>query len=113
MGEKPAVLAVLTTTDSAERADSLASSVVRRGLAACAQISAPITSYYRWQGEVQRDQEWQVLLKTTATRYADLEAYIKAAHDYAEPEIIAFPVVRGSAGYLAWVAAESSPDTEL
>jgi periplasmic divalent cation tolerance protein len=100
-------LTVLTTTDSAEKAEDLARGVIDARLAACAQISAPVMSVYRWQGAVETVQEWQILFKTTAARYDALEAHLTAAHDYDTPEIIATPIVRGSAGYLAWLAAES------
>jgi periplasmic divalent cation tolerance protein len=113
MADTPTVLTVLTTTGSVARAQTLAAEAVRRGLAACAQVSAPVTSFYRWRGELRRDQEWQVVLKTTAARYAELENYLRQAHDYHEPEIIATEVVRGSAGYLAWVAAETAPEVSL
>jgi periplasmic divalent cation tolerance protein len=113
MAATPTVLTVLTTTDSLERAETLAAGAVRRGLAACAQVGAPVVSFYRWQGELTRDQEWQVLLKTTTARYAELESHLKQTHDYEEPEIIATEVVRGSPGYLAWVAAETAPDVAL
>jgi len=106
---EPRVLAVLTTTDSEEKARELAAGAVRRQVAACAQISAPITSVYRWEGEVQTDPEWQVLFKTAASAYEALEAYLREAHDYDVPEIIATPVVRGGADYLDWVAEETAP----
>ncbi|MDB1088274.1 divalent-cation tolerance protein CutA [Streptomyces sp. ACA25] len=109
----PEVLAVLTTAGSAAQAEELAAGAVEARVAACAQVSAPITSYYRWEGAVQHDPEWQVLFKTAAARYEALEAYLRDAHDYDVPEIIATPVVRGSAAYLAWVTAESAPDTAL
>ncbi|GAA3651366.1 divalent-cation tolerance protein CutA [Streptomyces chitinivorans] len=100
------VLTVLTTTDSKEKAEALARGAVEARVAACAQISGPVTSVYRWEGEVRAEPEWQVLLKTAAARYDALEAHLRAAHDYDTPEIIATPVVRGGADYLAWVAAE-------
>ncbi|MEU1214951.1 divalent-cation tolerance protein CutA [Streptomyces sp. NPDC005791] len=109
----PAWLAVLTTTDSEEKAHTLARGAVEARLAACAQISAPVTSVYRWQDAVETGQEWQVLLKTTAERYDELEAHLAEAHDYETPEIIAMPVVRGSDRYLAWVAAETAPAASL
>ncbi|SFC02377.1 divalent-cation tolerance protein CutA [Streptomyces aidingensis] len=108
MAEIGAALAVMTTTDSAELAERLAAGAVERRLAACAQISAPVTSCYRWEGEIRTDREWQVLLKTTDERFGDLERYLKEAHSYDLPEIIAFPVVRGSADYLRWVSAETT-----
>ncbi|MFB8025051.1 divalent-cation tolerance protein CutA [Streptomyces sp. NPDC056465] len=110
---EPAWLTVLTTTDSEQKAQALARGAVEARLAACAQISAPVTSVYRWEGAVESGQEWQVLFKTTAQRYDELEAQLLAAHDYATPEIIAVPVVRGSDRYLAWVSAETAPVASL
>ncbi|MGK5631653.1 divalent-cation tolerance protein CutA [Streptomyces sp. URMC 123] len=100
-------LTVLTTADSADKARTLARGAVTARVAACAQISGPVTSVYRWEGAVETAEEWQILFKTTGARYRELEAYIEATHDYDTPEIIATPVVRGSADYLAWVAAET------
>lgn len=100
-------LAVLTTTDTAEKAQTLAASAVEAQLAACAQIDGPVTSVYRWEGAIENDQEWRVLYKTTAARYPDLEAHIKSVHDYDTPEIIATPITQGSDEYLAWVTNET------
>ena len=71
-------------------------------------ILAPCRSVYRWQGEVQHDEEHPVLIKTTPERYAQLEVEIRSLHPYELPEIIAVPIERGLPGYLAWVAAETS-----
>ncbi|MEU5080212.1 MULTISPECIES: divalent-cation tolerance protein CutA [Streptomyces] len=102
-------LTVLTTTDSEEKAKALAAGAVEARIAACAQISAPVTSVYRWEGATQTEQEWQILFKTTTARYEDLETYIKEAHDYDTPEIIATPIVAGSGAYLAWLEEETRP----
>ncbi|MGW8376273.1 divalent-cation tolerance protein CutA [Streptomyces sp. ODS28] len=102
------ILTVLTTTDSEDKARALAAGAVERNVAACAQISAPVTSVYRWEGAIENDTEWQVFFKTAAARYDALEAYIREAHDYDVPEIIATPVVRGGADYLAWVEEETA-----
>jgi periplasmic divalent cation tolerance protein len=99
---------VLTTTDSEEKAGALARGAVEGRVAACAQISAPVTSVYHWEKAIETAQEWQVLFKTAAARYEALEAYILQAHDYDTPEIIATPVTRGGAGYLAWIAQETA-----
>ncbi|MCH6160156.1 divalent-cation tolerance protein CutA [Streptomyces marispadix] len=108
MSDEPRFLTVLTTTGSEEKARELAAGAVRERVAACAQISAPVTSVYRWEGAVQNDPEWQVLFKTSSARYEALEAYIDREHDYDVPEIIATPVVRGGEAYLAWVEEETS-----
>ncbi|MFD7859760.1 divalent-cation tolerance protein CutA [Streptomyces microflavus] len=113
MTAPPAWLTVLTTTDSEEKAHELAQGAVEGRLAACAQISAPVTSVYRWQNAIESSQEWQVLFKTAAERYEELEEYLQGAHDYDTPEIIAIPVIRGSARYLGWVTAETAPVAAL
>ncbi|MER8086022.1 divalent-cation tolerance protein CutA [Streptomyces sp. NPDC058316] len=109
----PAWLTVLTTTDSEEKAHALAQGAVEARLAACVQISAPVTSVYRWQNAIETTEEWQLLLKTTAERYDELEAHLLAAHDYGTPEVVAVPVVRGSARYLDWVSSETTSDAPL
>jgi periplasmic divalent cation tolerance protein len=98
---------VLTTVDSAEAAERLGRSIAGARLAACVQIVGPIRSLYWWQGKVEEAQEWQLLIKTTSGRLAELEQHIKANHGYDTPEIIATPIPWGSQEYLGWVSAET------
>ncbi|MGH3909364.1 MAG: divalent-cation tolerance protein CutA [Pseudonocardiaceae bacterium] len=98
---------VSSTTDSEEAARSLGSGVIAAGLGACAQIVGPVTSVFRWAGEVQTEQEWRVEIKTAADRVAALSEHIKAQHSYDVPEIIATPITGGSAEYLSWLVAET------
>lgn len=58
---------------------------------------------------MERAEEIPMLLKTVSSRFAALEAAIRAHHPYAVPEILAFSAEAGFAGYLAWVAAETRP----
>jgi periplasmic divalent cation tolerance protein len=94
---------VTTTVDSREAADRLAGLLVDERLAACAQVTGPITSTYRWQGRVESATEWACLLKTTLARLPALEARIRAEHPYQVPEIVAVPIVAGDPAYLAWI----------
>jgi len=95
---------VLTTVGSEEDAERISIALVERRLAACVQTVGPIASRYRWQGKVETAREWQCLAKTEAARYPEVEAAIRELHPYDEPEIVATPIVAGSAGYLAWVS---------
>lgn len=104
----PEYLTVMTTTDDHDKAQALAKSAVQARVAACAQVDAPISSVYWWEGAVGTATEWRILFKTTAERYPELEAHIKENHDYDTPEIIATPITRGSDAYLAWVSAETT-----
>jgi periplasmic divalent cation tolerance protein len=99
---------VTTTTDSRKEAAELAKSAVAGRLAACAQLVGPIASTYWWEGEIESAEEWMVLFKTTADRFEDLAAQIAERHSYDSPEIIATPVVAGSAEYLAWVREQTT-----
>ncbi len=77
--------------------------LIQRGLAACAQVSGPTRSTYRWKGELQHEDEYILNVKTTAARYPKLAAFIDENHPYEVPEIIATGVVSVSAAYLDWV----------
>ncbi|MET9294988.1 divalent-cation tolerance protein CutA [Streptomyces sp. NPDC003077] len=101
-------LAVLTTTDTEDRAQTLAATAVEKRFAACAQIDGPIKSVYQWQGKIETEAEWRVLYKTTAARYSDLAEHIKATHTYDTPEIIATPITAGSDEYLSWLRTETT-----
>ena len=94
---------VTTTTATKADAERIAAALVERRLAACAQAGGPITSCYRWQGKVETAEEWLCTVKTTREAYDQVEQAIRQLHTYEEPEIIAVPVVAGSAGYLAWL----------
>jgi len=105
-----AVIAVLTNLPDSTSAFNLARDVVQLRLAACANVLAPATSFYRWEGREEKASEVPVLIKSTDERYAALEAAIRERHPYGTPEIIAWPVTVGLPAYLAWVEAESAPE---
>ncbi len=96
------LIAVITTVDQREQAHRIATTLVQRRLAACAQISE-IDSIYRWQGEVRQEPELRILFKTTAEAYAALEAALRELHPYALPQIVALPVEQVFAPYAQWV----------
>ena len=102
-------LHVQTTTDSRAEAMELASEAVQARLAACAQVAGPVASTFWWEDAVERAEEWLVLLKLPADRFDELAEFLLQRHSYDEPEIIATPIVAGSAGYLDWIAAEANP----
>lgn len=94
---------VTTTTATKEDAQRIAAALVERRLAACVQVGGPITSCYRWQGAIETAEEWLCTIKTTRAAYEQVERAIRQLHPYDEPEIIAVPIVAGSAGYLQWL----------
>lgn len=101
-------LLVLTNLPDRAAAEKLADALIEQRVAACVNLLAPCRSVYRWKNAVQHDEEHPVLIKTTAERYAALEAAIRAVHPYELPEIVAIPIERGLPAYLDWVTAETA-----
>ena len=98
---------VLTNLPDSGAAFNLARELVSLRLAACANVLAPATSFYRWEGKLEEATEYPVLIKSTRERYAELEAAIRARHPYSVPEIVAWPIERGLPEYLRWVEDET------
>jgi periplasmic divalent cation tolerance protein len=103
-------LQVSTAAGSEAEAERISAALVERRLAACVQVVGPVSSRYRWRGKVEHEREWLCLAKTAAARYDEVEAAIRELHSYDEPEIVATPIVAGSAGYLGWLSESLSGD---
>ena len=99
-------LVVLVTTPSAEVAAALARALVEARLAACGNVVPGLRSVYRWEGKVCDDPEALLVLKTTRARFEALRDEVLRRHPYEVPEVVALPVVAGSAPYLAWLAGQ-------
>jgi periplasmic divalent cation tolerance protein len=97
---------VVTTVECREDADRIARELVESRLAACVQVVGPVTSTYRWRGKIEAAQEWQCWAKTRRDRYDEVERAIRRIHSYEIPEILALPILAGSAKYLAWLDEE-------
>ena len=99
---------VLVTAGSEDEAVRLAEVLVQEKLAACVNLM-PVESIYIWEGSLQRDREWQLLIKTNLTRFDALAQRVQDLHSYELPETIALKIIDGSPPYLAWVADQTAP----
>ncbi len=99
---------VLVTAPDQAQAQAIAHALVTAHLAACVSLM-PITSVYSWQGAVQQEMEWQLVIKTDLHLVDRLVSAIQAMHSYEVPEIIAVPIVAGAAAYLHWLAENTQP----
>jgi len=97
------MLFVITTSPSIEEAESLAEKLVTEKLAACVQVLPQMRSFYFWQGEVQKEGECLLLIKTLPAKYDAVEAFILANHSYSVPEIVALDAARISESYSDWM----------
>ena len=99
------VVIVLTTIGVAADADpaTLARTLVEERLAACVNILPAMTSLYRWGGRIEKDQERQLVIKTTRHRLVALEERVRQLHPYEVPEFLVLPASGGSDAYIQWV----------
>ena len=95
---------VLITVPSQEAGKQVAHALLDQRLAACVNILPQVHSLYLWQGKTNADEELLLVVKSRAALFADrLVPAVKAVHPYEVPEIIALPVLMGSASYLEWI----------
>jgi periplasmic divalent cation tolerance protein len=102
--KKMDAIVVLVTCASSAEARRIATSLVKKRLAACGNIhGAKVNSIYRWKGKVEKAREVLLVLKSTRKAFAKLENEVRRMHSYEVPEIIALPIVEGSRPYLEWI----------
>jgi periplasmic divalent cation tolerance protein len=94
---------VLCTCPDAAAAERIGKALIEARLAACANVVPGLTSIYAWQGEIARDAECLLVLKTLTAAYEALEKRLVALHPYELPEVIAVPISEGYAAYLNWI----------
>ena len=100
---------VLSNCGSEEEARRVARALVEARVAACVNIVPGIQSVYHWQGAIQEDSEWMLVIKTSRPCFEPLRSVLEAAHSYELPEVLAIPVIDGSPNYLAWLDGELAP----
>jgi len=94
---------ICTSVDDEATAAQLADGLVREKLAACVQVSARGTSYYRWQDKPEQADEYYLSIKTTAAGKTAVINWLERQHPYDLPEIVCLDGEASSA-YAAWVA---------
>ena len=98
----------LSTVGKAEDAERIARALVERGLAACVNVVPGVVSIYRWKGQIEREGELLLVIKTRTERFEALREALVSLHPYEVPELIVLPIMAGHAPYLAWLD-ESTP----
>lgn len=98
------VVELVTTVPNPDLGRDIGREAVKAGLAACAQVSGPVTSIYSWKGGLEEEQEWRIRFRTFRNLASDLEEFVRARHPYEVPEIVVLPVSSASDGYLSWMA---------
>jgi periplasmic divalent cation tolerance protein len=97
---------VYITAGSMENASEIARELIARRLAACVNMF-PVFSVYRWNEQVEEENEIAMIVKTDSSRLDEIIETVKSLHTYDLPAI-EFWEVKGEQEYLNWVHANSS-----
>jgi periplasmic divalent cation tolerance protein len=98
-----AYIIVLVTTANKVEAEKIAQTLLKERLIACANILNPVTSLFFWSGKIDKAEECLMVMKSRRDLFAELAECLKGLHSYEVPEVLAIPIVEGSAAYLAWM----------
>ena len=93
-------IVVFTTAGSKEEATKLSRGLVEEKLAYCVNTLPSIESTYYWKGKLCVDEELLLVIKTQESKFTAMESWVRKNHSYEIPELIALPIVKGSADYL-------------
>lgn len=101
---------VLSTVGSEDEARKIAHHLVEHKLAACVNIVPKIESVYRWQGKVESNREYLLVIKTSSEKFPEVSKAIRELHSYELPECIALGIEDGSSDYLRWLDDSLKPE---
>lgn len=98
-------IVILSTCSTEEEAEKLARSLVEARLAACVSVIPRMRSFYHWNGAIESGDECLLLIKSSRELFEPVRAKLATVHSYEVPELLALPVVEGSANYMNWLTA--------
>jgi periplasmic divalent cation tolerance protein len=96
-------IVVLVTGGSVRECKRIARHLLEKRLIACANVVPAVHSLYRWQGKIADEKECLMILKGNRESFPALEKEVQKLHSYSVPEVIALPIVDGSANYMNWL----------
>ncbi|MEO0163856.1 MAG: divalent-cation tolerance protein CutA [candidate division WOR-3 bacterium] len=103
MGGNEIAYIVVFCTVPKGKGEELADILVKEKVAACVNVVKGLRSFYWWKGNIERDDEELLIIKTSTEKFETLEKTIKENHPYTVPEIIALPIIAGNPDYLNWI----------
>lgn len=100
---------ILSTIDGQAKAEEIAGTLVSARLAACVNILPGILSVYRWKGQIEKEPETLLIIKTRGDRVGEVMRRIAEIHPYEVPEVISLEIGEGYQPYLDWIHSETAP----
>ena len=101
------IVLVMSTFGDLATAETCARHLVEHCRAACVQIDGPVRSVYQWKGNIEADEEFRLLIKTSSHALDKCVSALKQKHPYELPEIVVLHA-HASAAYASWVTGQTS-----
>lgn len=101
--EKNKPVIILTSTNHRKTAIQIVQTLLKDKLIACGKIIENVESSYWWRGQIEKENEFQVILKTVQRNFEQIHDKISKIHSYQVPELIAIQVLKASPHYLTWL----------
>ena len=103
----------MVTAGGRNDAERLGEGLVEARLAACCSVVPTVHSFYYWEGQLKREHEALLLVKTVQSRAQAVQDYVRSNHSYELPEIVQIAIESGLPAYLQWVADQvKAPPTD-
>ena len=90
-------------TTPVDKGEEIANLIIENKLGACVNVVREVSSVYWWKGNIEKDKEALLVVKTSFSKFGDLKEKVKDIHPYTVPEIVALPIVGGNEDYLNWI----------
>lgn len=107
------VIIIFITTPTLENAEKISDILIEKRLAACVSILGEVKSTFFWEGKIEKEKEYLVMIKTEDKIFDKVLNLIKSIHPYKVPEILALNVVTGNPDYIRWVKETVQKDETL
>lgn len=101
------IVVIYCTVPSKKQAEQIAKTLLKNKLAACVSLIDKVVSHFNWEGELCKENEVLMMIKTRRENYTKIKLVIESMHDYTVPEIIAVPIVDCSEEYMKWLIQET------
>ena len=103
MGEGEKAVLIMVTTGGRDDAERLGEALVVGHLAACCSVIPTVASVYYWQGQLRREHEALLLVKTLESQAQAVQEFVLSHHEYELPEILQLSIDGGSSKYMNWL----------
>ena len=104
--ERPVL--IMVTAGGRNDAERIGEGLVEGRLAACCTVIPMVHSFYYEDGQLKREHESLLLIKTVESRSQAVQEYVRANHSYEVPEILQIAIESGSPAYIQWLTDQVS-----